>query len=444
MIKKVLIANRGEIALRVIRSCKEMGLKTVSVYSKADIESLHVRFADEAVCIGPAISKESYLNIPRIMAAAEITNSDAIHPGYGFLSENAEFSKICNESDIKFIGPDWKMIQQMGDKVTAKETMKKAGIPTVPGSDGLIESISDGKKLANKIGYPVILKATAGGGGKGMRIVNNEKDFENAWNSAKTESEASFSNSGLYLEKFIVKPRHIEIQVMGDQYGNVSHLSERDCSIQRRHQKLIEETPSPFVDDELRNRMGEAAVKACKFIKYEGAGTIEFLVDANRDFYFMEMNTRIQVEHGITEEVTDYDLIKEQIKVADGAKVSGKHYYPKLHSIECRINAEDPKANFRPCPGKITALHKPGGHGVRVDSHIYSGYVIPPNYDSMIAKLMVSHQSREEAIVRMKRALSEFIIEGIETTIPFHIKIMDDENFKKGDFTTNFMDTFEY
>ena len=336
------------------------------------------------------------------------------------------------------------MIQQMGDKVTAKETMKKAGIPTVPGSDGLIESISDGKKLANKIGYPVILKATAGGGGKGMRIVNNEKDFESAWNSAKAESEASFSNSGLYLEKFIVKPRHIEIQVMGDQYGNVSHLSERDCSIQRRHQKLIEETPSPFVDDELRNRMGEAAVKACKFIKYEGAGTIEFLVDANKDFYFMEMNTRIQVEHGITEEVTDYDLIKEQIKVADGAKVSGKHYYPKLHSIECRINAEDPKANFRPCPGKITALHKPGGHGVRVDSHIYSGYVIPPNYDSMIAKLMVSHQSREEAIVRMKRALNEFIIEGIETTIPFHIKIMDDENFKKGDFTTNFMDTFEY
>ena len=444
MIKKVLIANRGEIALRVIRSCKEMGLKTVSVYSKADIESLHVRFADEAVCIGPAISKESYLSIPRIMAAAEITNSDAIHPGYGFLSENAEFSKICNESGIKFIGPDWKMIQKMGDKVTAKETMKKAGIPTVPGSDGLIESISDGKKLANKIGYPVILKATAGGGGKGMRIVNNEKDFESAWNSAKAESEASFSNSGLYLEKFIVKPRHIEIQVMGDQYGNISHLSERDCSIQRRHQKLIEETPSPFVDDELRNRMGEAAVKACKFIKYEGAGTIEFLVDANKDFYFMEMNTRIQVEHGITEEVTDYDLIKEQIKVADGAKVSGKHYYPKLHSIECRINAEDPKGNFRPCPGKITALHKPGGHGVRVDSHIYSGYVIPPNYDSMIAKLMVSHQSREEAIVRMKRALNEFIIEGIETTIPFHIKIMDDKNFKKGDFTTNFMDTFEY
>ena len=444
MIKKVLIANRGEIALRVIRSCNEMGIKTVAVYSKADKESLHVRFADEAVCIGPAISKESYLSIPRIMAAAEITNSDAIHPGYGFLSENAEFSKICNESEIKFIGPDWKMIEKMGDKVTAKDTMKKAGIPTVPGSDGLLDSIKEGKKLASSIGYPVILKATAGGGGKGMRIVNSEKEFEDSWNSAKAESEASFSSSGLYLEKFIVKPRHIEIQVMGDQFGNVSHLSERDCSIQRRHQKLIEETPSPFVDSELREKMGEAAIKACKFIRYEGAGTIEFLVDINKKFYFMEMNTRIQVEHGITEEVTDYDLIKEQIKVAGGVKVSGKNYYPKLYSMECRINAEDPSANFRPCPGKITALHKPGGHGVRVDSHIYSGYEIPPNYDSMIAKLIVSHQSREEVIVRMKRALKEFIIEGIETTIPFHIKIMDDPNFKKGNFTTNFMETFKY
>ena len=444
MIKKVLIANRGEIALRVIRSCNEMGIKTVAVYSTADKESLHVRFADEAVCIGPPVSKESYLSIPKIMAAAEITNSDAIHPGYGFLSENAEFSKICTESGIKFVGPNWKMIERMGDKVTAKETMKEAGIPTVPGSEGLLDSIKEGKQLAKSIGYPVILKATAGGGGKGMRIVNNESEFENAWNSAKAESEASFSNSGLYLEKFIVEPRHIEIQVMGDQYGNVSHLSERDCSIQRRHQKLIEETPSPFVDDELREKMGQAAIKACKYIKYEGAGTIEFLVDINKNFYFMEMNTRIQVEHGITEEVTDYDLIKEQIKVADGVKVSGKNYYPKLHSIECRINAEDPSANFRPCPGKITALHKPGGHGVRVDSHIYSGYVIPPNYDSMIAKLIVSHQSRDEAIVRMRRALKEFIIEGIETTIPFHIKIMNDKNFIKGNFTTNFMDTFKY
>ena len=444
MINKVLIANRGEIALRIIRSCKEMGLKTVSVYSTIDKESLHVKFADEAVCIGPPISKESYLSIPRIMAAAEITNADAIHPGYGFLSENSEFSKICQESKIKFIGPDAKMIERMGDKVTAKDTMRKAGIATIPGSDGLIKSVEEGKKIAKNIGYPVILKATAGGGGKGMRIVNNEDEFLNSWNGAKNESEAAFSNSELYLEKFIEEPHHIEIQIMGDQYGNVSHLSERDCSIQRRHQKLVEETPSPFVDQNLRNKMGEAAVKAGKFIKYEGAGTIEFLVDKHKDFYFMEMNTRIQVEHAITEEVTDYDLIKEQIKVADGVKVSGKHYFPNKYSMECRINAEDPSANFRPCPGKITALHKPGGHGVRVDSHIYSGYEIPPNYDSMIAKLIVSHQSREEAIVRMKRALQEFIIEGIKTTIPFHIKLMDNKEFKSGVFTTNFMENFKY
>ncbi len=444
MINKVLIANRGEIALRIIRSCKEMGLKTVSVYSTIDKESLHVKFADEAVCIGPPISKESYLSIPKIMAAAEITNADAIHPGYGFLSENSEFSKICKESKIKFIGPDSKMIEKMGDKVTAKVTMRKAGIPTIPGSDGLIKNIEEGKKIAKKIGYPVILKATAGGGGKGMRIINNENEFLNSWNGAKAESEASFSNSGLYLEKFIEEPRHIEIQIIGDQYGNISHLSERDCSIQRRHQKLVEETPSPFVDEILRNRMGEAAVKAGKFIQYEGAGTIEFLVDKHKDFYFMEMNTRIQVEHGITEEVTNYDLIKEQIKVADGVKVSGKHYFPNKYAIECRINAEDPSANFRPCPGKITALHKPGGHGVRVDSHIYSGYEIPPNYDSMIAKLIVSHQSREEAIVRMKRALQEFIIEGIKTTIPFHIKLMDNKEFRAGVFTTNFMENFKY
>lgn len=421
-----------------------MGLKTVSVYSTIDKESLHVKFADEAVCIGPPISKESYLSIPRIMAAAEITNADAIHPGYGFLSENSEFSKICQESKIKFIGPDAKMIERMGDKVTAKDTMRKAGIATIPGSDGLIKSVEEGKKIAKNIGYPVILKATAGGGGKGMRIVNNEDEFLNSWNGAKNESEAAFSNSELYLEKFIEEPHHIEIQIMGDQYGNVSHLSERDCSIQRRHQKLVEETPSPFVDQNLRNKMGEAAVKAGKFINYEGAGTIEFLVDKHKDFYFMEMNTRIQVEHAITEEVTDYDLIKEQIKVADGVKVSGKHYFPNKYSIECRINAEDPSANFRPCPGKITALHKPGGHGVRVDSHIYSGYEIPPNYDSMIAKLIVSHQSREEAIVRMKRALQEFIIEGIKTTIPFHIKLMDNKEFKSGVFTTNFMENFKY
>ena len=444
MITKVLIANRGEIALRIIRSCKEMGLKTVSVYSTIDKESLHVKFSDEAVCIGPALSKDSYLNISKIMAAAEITNSDAIHPGYGFLSENAEFSKICHESKIKFIGPDSNMIQKMGDKVSAKKTMEAAGIPTIPGSDGLIKDISEGKKIAKKINYPIILKATAGGGGKGMRIVNKESEFESAWNGAKAESEASFSNSGLYLEKFIEEPHHIEIQIIGDQYGNVSHLSERDCSIQRRHQKLVEETPSPIVDKKLRDKMGEAAVKAGKFIKYEGAGTIEFLVDKYKNFYFMEMNTRIQVEHGITEAVTDYDLVKEQIKVADGVKVSGRHYYPKLHSIECRINAEDPSANFRPSPGKITALHKPGGHGVRVDTHIYSGYEIPPNYDSMIAKLIVSHQTREEAIVRMKRALEEFIIEGIKTTIPFHIKLMNNKKFKSGVFTTNFMETFKF
>ena len=444
MIKKVLIANRGEIALRVIRSCKEMGLKTVSVYSKADIESLHVRFADEAVCIGPAISKESYLSIPRIMAAAEITNSDAIHPGYGFLSENAEFSKICNESGIKFIGPDWKMIQKMGDKVTAKETMKKAGIPTVPGSDGLIESISDGKKLANKIGYPVILKATAGGGGKGMRIVNNEKDFESAWNSAKAESEASFSNSGLYLEKFIVKPRHIEIQVMGDQYGNVSHLSERDCSIQRRHQKLIEETPSPFVDDELRNRMGEAAVKACKFIKYEGAGTIEFLVDANKDFYFMEMNTRLQVEHPVSEEIYNFDLVKEQINVAAKYKLSSDQKKLKRngHSIECRINAEDPDT-FTPSPGLIKNYHAPSGPGVRVDSNCYSGLEISPYYDSLIAKLIVYDIDRNSCIQRLKRALNEFVIDGIKTTIPFFQEIITQKDFLNGSYDINWLEKYK-
>ena len=440
MIKKLLIANRGEIALRVIRSCNEMGIKTVAVYSTADKESLHVRFADEAVCIGPPVSKESYLNIPKIMAAAEITNSDAIHPGYGFLSENAEFSKICSESGIKFVGPDWKMIEKMGDKVTAKETMKAAGIPTVPGSDGLLDSIKEGKILAKKIGYPVILKATAGGGGKGMRIVYHEKEFENAWNSAKAESEASFSNSGLYLEKFIVEPRHIEIQVMGDQYGNVSHLSERDCSIQRRHQKLIEETPSPFVDEELRETMGQAAVKACKFIDYEGAGTIEFLVDVNKNFYFMEMNTRIQVEHGITEEVTDYDLIKEQIKVADGVKVSGQHYYPKLHSIECRINAEDPSSNFRPSPGKITALHKPGGHGVRVDSHIYSGYKVPPYYDSLLAKIITTANTRKSCIKRMLSALDEFFVEGISTNHSLHQKLLKDEIFCQNKHNINYLE----
>ena len=425
MFKKILIANRGEIALRVIRTCREMDIKTVAIYSTADRESLHVRFADEAVCIGDAPSKDSYLNIPRIISAAEITNADSIHPGYGFLSERSEFSAICHEYGIKFIGPTPAMIQAMGDKATAKDTMKKAGVPTIPGSDGLLESIEEGIKLAKDMGYPVIVKATAGGGGKGMRIINNESEFKKAWDDAKREAGASFGNDGLYLEKFIEEPRHIEIQLVGDQYGKVCHLSERDCSIQRRHQKLVEETPSPIVNQELRERMGEAAVKGAKAINYEGAGTIEFLVDKHGNFYFMEMNTRIQVEHPITEEVTDYDLIKEQIKVAAGVPISGTNYFPKMFAMECRINAEDPANGFRPSPGKITNLHMPGGHGVRIDSHVYAGYTIPPNYDSMIAKLITTGQSREEVITRMKRALQEFVIEGIKTTIPFHIKLMD-------------------
>jgi len=442
--KKILIANRGEIALRIIRTCREMGIPTVAVYSTADRESLHIRFADEAVCIGPAPSSTSYLNIPNIIAAAEITNADAIHPGYGFLSENAEFSRVCAENNIKLIGPSPEMINKMGDKATAKETMKKAGVPTVPGSGGILSDVEEGKKLAKKIGYPVILKATAGGGGKGMRVVNKEADFQVAWDSAKQESGAAFGNEGLYLEKFILNPRHVEIQIIGDKYGKVCHLSERDCSIQRRHQKLIEETPSPIVDDKLRKKMGEAAIKGAEAIRYEGAGTVEFLVDANGDFYFMEMNTRIQVEHPITEQVTNFDLIKEQIKVANGEKISGKNYFPQLYSMECRINAEDPSKGFRPCPGKITSLNFPGGHGVRIDSHVYAGYTIPPNYDSMIAKLIVTAQSRDECIVRMKRALDEFIIEGVKTTIPFHKKIMMDKTFQSGKFTTAFLDTFDF
>lgn len=444
MFKKILIANRGEIALRVIRTCKEMGIKTVAVYSTADKESLHVRFADEAVCIGPPISKNSYLNIPNIISAAEITNADAIHPGYGFLSENAEFSRVCQEYNIKFIGPSPEMINQMGDKSTAKATMKAAGVPTIPGSEGLLSSIDEGLKISNKIGYPVILKATAGGGGRGMRIVKNDKDFQKAWNDAKMEAGAAFGNDGLYLEKYIEEPRHIEIQVVGDKRGRACHLSERDCSIQRRHQKLVEETPSPIVSQELREKMGQAAIAGAEAIQYEGAGTIEFLVDKHGSFYFMEMNTRIQVEHPITEEVTDFDLIKEQIKVAAGVEISGNNYFPKKYSMECRINAEDPANGFRPSPGKITNLHLPGGHGVRVDSHVYAGYIIPPNYDSMIAKLIVSAQSREEVVVRMKRALQEFYIEGIKTTIPFHIKLMDDERFRSGKFTTAFLDDFDF
>lgn len=421
-----------------------MGIPTVAVYSTADRESLHIRFADEAVCIGPAPSSMSYLSIPNIIAAAEITNADAIHPGYGFLAENAEFSRVCEENNIKLIGPSPEMINKMGDKATAKETMKKAGVPTVPGSGGLLESIEEGRKMAKKVGYPVILKATAGGGGKGMRVVNSEDEFKAAWDAAKMESGAAFGNDGLYLEKFVLEPRHVEIQVVGDQYGKVCHLSERDCSIQRRHQKLVEETPSPVVDQALRDKMGEAAIKGAEAIRYEGAGTIEFLVDKDGNFYFMEMNTRIQVEHPITEQVTNFDLIKEQIKVAAGEKISGKNYYPQLYSMECRINAEDPSKDFRPSPGKITSLNFPGGQGVRIDSHVYAGYTIPPNYDSMIAKLIVTAQTRQECIVRMSRALDEFIIEGIKTTIPFHKKLMHDPKFNSGNYTTKFLEDFDF
>ncbi len=421
-----------------------MGIKTVAVYSSADRDSLHVKFADEAVCIGPPPGKDSYLNIPNIMAAAEITNADAIHPGYGFLSENAQFSQICEDYNVKFIGASPSAIDKMGDKATAKATMKAAGVPTIPGSEGLLESMEQGQVLAEKMGFPVILKATAGGGGKGMRIVKSPEGFEKAWNDARTEASASFANAGLYLEKFIEEPRHIEIQVFGDQHGNACHLSERDCSIQRRHQKLIEEAPSPFMTDELRRKMGDAAVKATKAVNYEGAGTIEFLVDKHRNFYFMEMNTRIQVEHPVTEQVTDFDLIKEQIKVAAGQPIKADSYFPRGHAIECRINAEDPANNFRPSPGKITNLHMPGGAGVRIDSHVYAGYTIPPNYDSMIAKLIVHAQTREECIVRMRRALEEFVIEGIKTTIPLHLALMDEAGFKKGDFTTKFLDDFDF
>ena len=444
MFKKILIANRGEIALRVIRTCREMGIKTVAVYSTADKDSLHVRFADEAVCIGKPAGTDSYLNIPHIMAAAEITNADAIHPGYGFLAENAKFSQICAEHGIKFIGPTPEMINKMGDKITAKDTMIKAGVPVVPGSGGLLENVAQAKDLAkNVVGYPVILKATAGGGGKGMRVVWKEEDIEKAFETAKAEAAASFKNDGIYMEKFVEEPRHIEIQIAGDQYGNVCHMSERDCSIQRRHQKLVEESPSPFMTPELRKAMGEAAIKAAAAINYESVGTIEFLVDKHRNFYFMEMNTRIQVEHCVTEEVINFDLIKEQIKIAMGEKISGKNYEPAMHAIECRINAEDPYNDFRPSPGKITILHTPGGHGVRVDSHVYAGYVIPPYYDSMIGKLITIARTREEAIDTMYRALSEYVIEGVKTTIPFHLQLMKNEDFRNGNFTTKFLETFK-
>ncbi|MBK7376589.1 MAG: acetyl-CoA carboxylase biotin carboxylase subunit [Ferruginibacter sp.] len=442
MFKKILIANRGEIALRVIRTCREMGIKTVAVYSTADKDSLHVKFADEAVCIGKPASADSYLNMAHIMAAAEITNADAIHPGYGFLAENAKFAKICGDHGIKFIGPKPEMIDAMGDKITAKETMIKAGVPVVPGGGGLLQSIEEARSIAKEIGYPVILKATAGGGGKGMRIVWEESELERNLDLAKTEAAAAFKNDGIYMEKFVEEPRHIEIQVAGDQYGTACHLSERDCSIQRRHQKLVEESPSPFMTAELRDKMGAAAIKACNAIRYEGVGTVEFLVDKHRNFYFMEMNTRIQVEHCVTEEVINFDLIKEQIKIAAGEKVSGVNYLPQMHAIECRINAEDPYNDFRPSPGKITVLHQPGGHGVRVDSHVYAGYVIPPYYDSMIAKLIAVAQTRKEAIDTMSRALSEYVIEGVKTTIPFHQQLMRDENFISGNFTTKFLESF--
>ena len=443
MFKKILIANRGEIALRVIRTCKEMGIKTVAVYSTADAGSLHVRFADEAVCIGPAASSESYLKMSNIIAAAEITNADAIHPGYGFLSENAKFSNLCEEHHIKFIGATGTMIDQMGDKANAKSTMKAAGVPCVPGSEGVIADFKECEKLAIETGYPVMLKASAGGGGKGMRAVWKSENLKDAWDSARQESKAAFGNDDMYMEKLIEEPRHIEIQIIGDSFGKACHLSERDCSVQRRHQKLTEETPSPFMTDDLREKMGDAAVNASEFIKYEGAGTVEFLVDKNRNFYFMEMNTRIQVEHPITEEVVNYDLIREQILVAAGTPISGKNHFPKMHSIECRINAEDPYNNFRPSPGKITTFHAPGGHGVRIDTHVYAGYIIPSNYDSMIAKLITTAQTRDEAISKMKRALDEFVIEGVKTTIPFHRQLMENKEYVEGNYTTKFMEDFE-
>jgi acetyl-CoA carboxylase biotin carboxylase subunit len=443
MFNKILIANRGEISLRIIRTCREMGIKSVAVFSTADADSLHVRFADEAVCIGPPPSRDSYLNIPRIMAAAEITNADAIHPGYGFLAENADFSEICAEYGIKFIGPTPTQIRAMGDKITAKTTMKNAGVPVIPGSDDLILDVEEGKKISKEIGYPVILKATAGGGGKGMRIVRAEEEFEKNWEMARSEAKNAFSNDGIYIEKYVEEPRHIEFQIAGDQYGKVVHLSERECSIQRRHQKLIEESPSPFMTPELREKMGKAAILAGEAIYYEGVGTVEFLVDKYRNFYFMEMNTRIQVEHPVTEEVIDHDLIKEQIKIAAGVPISGKNYFPEAHAIECRINAEDPYNDFRPSPGKILSLHTAKGHGVRVDTHVYAGYAIPPHYDSMIAKLICRARTREECITKMERALEEFIVEGIRTTIPFHKKLMKDEHFRSGDFTTAFLNDWK-
>jgi acetyl-CoA carboxylase biotin carboxylase subunit len=444
LFQKVLVANRGEIALRVIRSCRELGIQTVAIFSEADKDSLHVTFADEAVCVGPPFSKDSYLKIPSIISAAQVTGADAIHPGYGFLAENANFSEICSESNIIFIGPSPEMIRAMGDKSFAKETMKKNGVPVIPGSDGVIETKEEGKQIASEIGYPVIIKASAGGGGKGMRIVWYEKEFDKAFKMARTEAEAGFGSADVYIEKFLENPRHIEIQVMGDKHKNVYHYGERDCSVQRRHQKLLEESPSPAVDTELRNTMGEAAVKGAQSVNYEGAGTIEFLLDKHRNFYFMEMNTRIQVEHPVTELVYGVDLIREQILIAAGEKIETKPKKPAGHALEFRINAEDPHKNFRPSPGKISSLHFPGGFGVRVDSHIYQSYAIPPYYDSLVAKLIVWGKNRGHSIVRGKRALEEFIVEGIKTTIPFHLKVLEDDKFKSGDFNTSFLESFNF
>ncbi|MCG8375752.1 MAG: acetyl-CoA carboxylase biotin carboxylase subunit [Chlorobiales bacterium] len=444
MFKKILIANRGEIALRVMQTCRELGISTVGVYSTADRDSLHVRYADEAVCIGAPLGKDSYLNIPRIIAAAEITNADAIHPGYGFLAENADFAEVCSSSGIKFIGPQAEMIRKMGDKNTARETVVTADVPVVPGSKGLISDVKEAEQTAKEIGYPVIIKPTAGGGGKGMRVVTEARELAKALATAQNEAQQAFGNSGVYIEKFIENPRHVEIQVLADQHGNTMHLGERDCTIQRRHQKLIEETPSPAVDEELRARMGNAAVTAAAAINYEGAGTVEFLLDKHGNFYFMEMNTRIQVEHPVTEERYSVDLVKEQILVAAGETITGQTVSPKGHAIECRINAEDPKHGFRPSPGELQVFHTPGGYGVRVDSHGYASYKVPPNYDSLIAKLVVHADTREEAIERMLRALDEFIVVGIKTTIPFHKQLLLTEKFKSGIFDTGFLDTFNY
>ncbi len=444
MFKKILIANRGEIALRVIRACREIGIQTVAVYSEADRDSLHVKFADEAVCIGPPPSKESYLNVPRLIAAAEVTNADAVHPGYGFLAENAGFADICAASGLTFIGPKPDAITAMGDKAFAKETMRKANVPVVPGSDGVISELKEAKRIASDTGFPIIIKATAGGGGRGMRIVRETSELENAFQTASHEAEVAFGNPSVYIEKYLEEPRHIEIQVMGDRYGTVVHFGERDCSIQRRHQKLVEESPSPALTAEIRAAMGAAAVKGAKSVGYIGAGTVEFLLDKNKNFYFMEMNTRIQVEHPVTEEVYGVDLVKMQIEMAAGKRLKKTTPKPQWHALECRINAEDPNHDFRPSPGRINTLHVPGGFGVRVDTHAYDGYVIPPYYDSLVAKLIVKSKTRAEAIEKMYYALDEFVIEGIKTTIPFHSKLMRDDRFKSGRFDTHFLESFEF